>query len=304
MRRWLRGLAAAVIAAQAALMPAAGAAQAQRAEAPTAEARPALWRLADQDTTIYLFGTMHALPRGVEWGTARVALALAEADELVLEVADTSDSSAMAEAMRSAARGEAVPPIVERVPAERRQDLLDAIAASGLPVQAFDAMKSWTAGLLLALVTMQRIGIQGSSGVEEQLKRGWRDQGREVTGLETAAQQLGFFDELSEESQRLFLLSALEPEAELRRQFEAMLRAWTAGDTDAIARSFNEDISTTPEMREVLLTRRNARWAEWLDQRMDRPGTVFVAVGAGHLAGEGSVQDMLARRGLRAERVQ
>jgi uncharacterized protein len=30
---------------------------------------------------------------------------------------------------------------------------------------------------------------------------------------------------------------------------------------------------------------------------------VFVAVGAGHLAGEGSVQQFLAERGLTAERV-
>jgi uncharacterized protein YbaP (TraB family) len=54
----------------------------------------------------------------------------------------------------------------------------------------------------------------------------------------------------------------------------------------------------------VLLTRRNARWAEWLRRRMDQPGTAFVAVGAGHLAGSESVQAMLARHGLRVRRVQ
>ena len=49
--------------------------------------------------------------------------------------------------------------------------------------------------------------------------------------------------------------------------------------------------------------RRNARWADWVAARMAQPGTVFVAVGAGHLAGKGSVQTLLAEKGLKAERV-
>ena len=52
------------------------------------------------------------------------------------------------------------------------------------------------------------------------------------------------------------------------------------------------------------MRRRNERWAEWVARRLETPGTVFVAVGAGHLAGEVSVQAMLAERGLATERVQ
>ena len=37
---------------------------------------------------------------------------------------------------------------------------------------------------------------------------------------------------------------------------------------------------------------------------MARPGTVFVAVGAGHLAGKGSVQEQLSDLGLAAQRLQ
>ncbi|RZL56533.1 MAG: TraB/GumN family protein, partial [Sphingomonas sp.] len=55
--------------------------------------------------------------------------------------------------------------------------------------------------------------------------------------------------------------------------------------------------------REVPRTDRNARWATWIKQRMARPGTVFIAVGAGHLAGPESVQAQLAKLGVKAERV-
>ena len=53
-----------------------------------------------------------------------------------------------------------------------------------------------------------------------------------------------------------------------------------------------------------LIGDRNRVWAKWVEARMARPGTVFVAVGAGHLAGSDSVQHWLAQRGLKTVRVQ
>jgi uncharacterized protein YbaP (TraB family) len=64
----------------------------------------------------------------------------------------------------------------------------------------------------------------------------------------------------------------------------------------------NEDMDDT-EIYDRLLVGRNVKWAEWIDHRLDQPGTLFVAVGAGHLAGKGSVQDQLAKRGLAVTRV-
>ena len=54
---------------------------------------------------------------------------------------------------------------------------------------------------------------------------------------------------------------------------------------------------------EALLYSRNANWAEWIDTRLDKPGSVFIAVGAGHLAGAKSVQDYLAQKGITVTRV-
>ena len=57
-------------------------------------------------------------------------------------------------------------------------------------------------------------------------------------------------------------------------------------------------------MMQALLTNRNKAWAQWLKARLDTPGTVFVAVGAGHLGGKDSVQAYLARGGVATQRVQ
>jgi len=154
----------------------------------------------------------------------------------------------------------------------------------------------------LAQVLFQRAGLNPELGVERSLTASF--EGKPMSGLETVEQQFGFFDSLPEEAQRAFLEGVLESPEEIRGQFDQMLRAWSSGDTRAIGRTFNEDTTMSANLREILLTRRNARWAEWVQQRLARPGTVFVAVGAGHLAGEDSVQDYLRQRGLRAQRVQ
>ena len=59
-----------------------------------------------------------------------------------------------------------------------------------------------------------------------------------------------------------------------------------------------------PVLYRRLLTDRNRNWADWVGQRLKQPGTAFVAVGAGHLAGKGSVQDILQKRGYRVRRVE
>jgi uncharacterized protein YbaP (TraB family) len=82
-----------------------------------------------------------------------------------------------------------------------------------------------------------------------------------------------------------------------------MIDHWARGEPEETGRILNEEMKETPETARILLTDRNARWAADLKARMDRPGVVFVAVGAGHLTGTGSVQDQLTRAGLKVERI-
>jgi len=273
-------------------------------QAAPAAARPALWKLADADTTIYLFGTFHLLPAGQAWRTPALDSALAASDELVLEVANLDDTAATMQAVIGLGVSPGLPPLAERVPPGKRAALAAMVAESGIPGAVLDRLETWAAALALASVTFKRLGLDPKLGVERQLTAPWTAAGKPVGGLETVAEQLGFFDHMSEAAQRIFLTALLDDPATARAQFAAMLGAWMRGDTAAIARTFNRDAEMSAELRDALLERRNAKWAEWLERRLARPGTVFVAVGAGHLAGPQSVQRLLRAKGLKATRVQ
>jgi hypothetical protein len=266
--------------------------------------RPALWKLADEDTTIYLFGTIHLLPKGLAWRTPALERAIAASDTLVLETEIASDEMGAAQTMMKLALSQGLPPLAERVPAEKRAELGRVLKAAGVPEGSLDRMETWAAALTILTLNYKQSGLSAEAGVERGLDESYRGAKRKVIGLETVEQQLGFFDKLSEGAQRALLVSMLDDLEGARAEFQAMLGAWKSGDTDAIARTFDSETALSPELRDVLMTKRNAAWADWLAKRLEQPGTVLVAVGAGHLAGRDSVQRMLSARGLEATRVQ
>lgn len=278
--------------------------QVQPAPSALAQSGPALWELSDSDTKIYLFGTIHMLPKGQQWRTPALERAIAESSELVTEVVIGDNPAGAAQAMMKLGTSPGLPPLIERVPEAKRPALARAMAASRIPAGALDRLETWVAAITLTAGSFQSLGFEAGLGVEEGLNADYKAKALPISGLETVEEQFGFFDQLSEKAQRELLESALEDPAKVREQLAAMLRTWSSGDEVGMARTFDTELKKMPELRDALLVRRNARWAQWLDDRLDRPGTILVAVGAGHLAGDESVQAMLRKRGLKVRRVQ
>ena len=275
------------------------------AQARTPEvARPALWAVSDADTTVYLFGTIHLLPENVKRRTPAIEKAVAGSQQLVVEtIVDDKNPTKLMTAMASLAFSKGLPPIAERVPPAKRPALDAAIARSGIPRKAFDAMETWAAAFMLLGEQFKTMGLKGQHGVEAVLRDSFTRAGKPVGELESNLEQLGFFDRLPEKAQRDFLEGALEGK-DMNKDFDAMLRAWARGDVEAIAKTFDHDLAASPDLQDALIKRRNASWSKWIGRRMGQPGAVLIAVGAGHLAGKYSVIELLKKDGYRVRRVQ
>jgi uncharacterized protein YbaP (TraB family) len=264
-----------------------------------------LWKVADRDTTIYLFGTIHLLPRGAHWASPLFDRAAEESQGLVIEtIVDTANPAPFAATMARLATSPGLPPLLDRVPKDKRAALATAIARSQAAPAALDRMETWAAALALLGPQFGAMELHQDEGVEMKLRQRFSAAGKPIGQLETNEEQLRFFDQLPEDAQRALLLGTLESPKAVKQQFDAMLGAWNRGDVAAIARSFNAEMAGSPALEELLLKRRNANWTRWIEERLRQPGTVMVAVGAGHLAGAHSVQAMLQKRGFRVTRVQ
>ena len=264
---------------------------------------PAMWKVSDDDTTIYLFGTVHALPPEVEWMSPAIESALDSSDTLVTEIDAASMSAPETQQIVGAkALDTTGVTLRSQLSAEQVTTYEAAMTSVGVPVNAFDGFKPWFAGMTLSVLPLMKAGYSPESGVEMVIEsRAGEEMTREA--LETVEFQIGVFDGLPRDSQVEFLMATAEAVDEIPTMVDAMVTEWVEGDADGLAAIMNEGL-TDPQLAEALLYSRNRNWADWVETRMDTPGTVFIAVGAGHLAGENSLQDYLAERGIVSDRIQ
>ncbi|MEZ5744395.1 MAG: TraB/GumN family protein [Sphingomonadaceae bacterium] len=263
---------------------------------------PALWKVADEDTTVYLFGTIHVLPEGVHWFDGEVAKAFHASDTLVTEIIEGDPA-----AMQGLVFQKAMLPEGESLRALLSEDQKGAYEAAlgeyKIPPALFDRFEPWYAAVGLSTLPLMQDGYNADHGVEKTLDDHAKAGGTEHLALETAEYQLDLFDALPVEVQTRYLGEVIEQMPTIRSQLGKMVEAWKVGDVDLLTSLMDAERSD-PVLVKTLLTDRNANWAKWIEARMDEPGTVFVAVGAGHLAGEGSLQDQLAALDIASERLQ
>ena len=271
-------------------------------EIPPPPLHPALWMVKDADTTIYLFGTIHALRPGMPWFGGQVAQAFSESATLVTEISDVGSmdtaQTLLASAMLPEGQG-----LRAKLSEADRAAIDAALTKASIPAAALDRFKPWYAAVVLSSLPLLRSGFKLEEGVEIQLAAKAKAAGKGQEALETAAYQLGLFDSLPEAGQLAYLRQVVDNLDQVTAQIDTLIVEWGEGDADGLAKTMNAE-EADAGLTELLLTRRNKAWAEWIKTRLDKPGTVFLAVGAGHLAGPDSVQEQLSARGLATTRLQ
>ena len=264
---------------------------------------PALWKVSDDDTTVYLFGTFHALKPGIDWFNGVVKEAYDAADEVALEATDTQDTARMSALVLEYAIDPDGRTLSSVVGDTLAAELGERLASLNMSLQHIEAMEPWMAVMTLAQLQMVAAGFDPNLGVDLALQRSAADAGKTLVGIEGAEAQLKLLDSFPEQRQIAWLEMSLRDWDEGPGLLNDMLEHWSEGDVDEFAEDLAESMEEVPNLNQVLLIDRNEGFADWIATRMASPGTVFVAVGAGHLAGPDSVQDFLREDGFSATRL-
>lgn len=266
-------------------------------------AHPALWVVRDADTTIYLFGTVHLLPGNTPWHYPALDQALASSGALVVEITDDSPANITALVLRLGM--DPAHPLSSLLSAGDYHRLERAARLAGPPgMGALDAMRPWLAALTIAMAPLAKAGLDPQQGVDHLLRDEMTRAGKPVRALETAEEQIRFLADMPSALQLDMLRQTLHETDASKLEFKELVEAWDKGDVEAIARLENSLMKReTPALYQRLLVTRNATWAGKIRAMLDTPGTVFIAVGAAHLAGPDSVQAQLHKLGVDATRV-
>lgn len=263
-------------------------------------AAPAMWKVSDADSSIYLFGSIHAFTREVDWRTPEFDQALAAADLVYFEM--VFDEAAYATIGRMTlvdGRMRGGQTLWDLLDPEQAATVRDAIVASGFDPAAFDYVRPWMAELMLSSGILQgaRAGVelQVDAEVPAEKKR----------GLETAEQQMRFFSAVSEAEQIANLVTAAEEMAQMdsRRLIEELTDAWAAGEVETLDLLNREELGGGDARYDQLITQRNQRWIGQLKTLLADNDNALVIVGAGHLVGEDGVPALLEQSGYMVERI-
>jgi uncharacterized protein len=271
---------------------------------PSSAAGPAFWKLSDDDTTIYLFGTVHILHKDINWKNDALETAWNASPTIYFET-DTGEEGQQKIAAMIPQIGLNAPGVtLQSFFTDEQWALIEEAAAElSLPIQSFQNMRPWLVGVLLSVQMIMADGGDPESGVETILRADALAAGKSIRYFESVEQQIGFFADMSDEDAAELLYEGLVFYNENPGYFQLLVDEWLAGNVDAIADIMIEGLSGPDNVAEVLLYSRNRNWVEELSRLMnEEEGVFFVAVGAGHLAGEKSVQDYLQQQGFTVER--
>jgi uncharacterized protein YbaP (TraB family) len=127
--------------------------------------------------------------------------------------------------------------------------------------------------------------------------------GKKLIGLETLEEQVAvLFDGSSLKSQAVQLVRSAREKDKFTAEMMETNRCYREGNMDCILKFMTEEESFSKAEMDRLLYSRNRNWIKILPVLL-KDKTLFIAVGAGHLPGEGGLIDLLRKQGYTVQPV-
>ena len=267
-------------------------------------AAPALWKVSDADSSVWLFGSIHLLPPDTEWRSPAFEEILAAADRVYFET--DLGPEAMADILiLTMQQGFATDGrlLNDRIDADLMDKVRDAAALYEVPVPTLLAMRPWLAASTLSVTALTQAGYDPSRGVDNELQM---EINKDRQGfLETAAEQIGFLAGEDEAAEVQMLEGTLAEANRMVAMIDEMKAAWLDGNPETLGDLFMAEAGAYGDaFIKTLIDQRNRNWTVQIEDMLAENEEALIVVGAGHLIGETSVVELLEARGFSSERVQ
>lgn len=269
--------------------------------------QPAMWDVSDEDTQVYLFGTVHTLRPETVWLSGRVRERIEAAKAIYFEADTESERARDGVEIAVSQYGLYLPgqSLREVLDDTLEPGIAEASELVGVPLAGFDSYKPWLVSATLSQMSADARGFDDQSGVEEVLGELARSKQLPIRYLETGADQMKALASIPEPVQIDMLVQTAEQMLEDPLLLDRMVADWQEGDVEGLTDFLAEDdVFGDGPAYDIMLDGRNANWTETIARLLDEEeGVFFVAVGALHLVGEDSLQVKLRQRGLDVVRV-
>ena len=177
---------------------------------------------------------------------------------------------------------------------------LKALTAGTLPEPMLKRSRPWFVSVALVQMVLPAV----ANPMDISLMNKAKEQGNGLMFLETWEFQVSMMNELPDEFSLMSIVEAVEQPAQFKGQLQTLMDCYRGGDVAAAIGIVLQDDSFAQfdDVKEALFFKRNRSWLPPIEALI-KEGDGFVAVGLGHLIGEGSVIALLKEKGYSVERV-
>ncbi len=259
---------------------------------------PFLWQVHGPKATHYLLGSVHLLPDDSDL-PAGIQDAYDAAEGVVFETDIAAIEQPQVQvALLAAARSQQG--LKAEIGEKMYTQLSRHAAHIGMPVTACDPFRAWFCAMTLEVFSFQKAGFTGENGIDKQIYRWAREDGKSMRWFEQPASHIGLFTGMSAALSRDFLASSLDEQAGDAGDDPAeLLQAWRDNDVGAIEKLDQQLKSGYPGVYDHLLAGRNRSWMPTLKRLLDSGEPQLVVVGAAHLVGPDGLVAQLRARGYK-----
>lgn len=263
------------------------------------QAQPAIWQVTSPHGHAVLLGSMHILPRHINWRTPEIDQAFAAADTLVFEV-PIDDGTVHAVQATVAARGTlpAGQSLRAMVPPDLQENFDKALKVLALPEAAVTNKRPWLITFMLDMALLKTQMKGTVPGVDVQLMQEAKASGKALRYLESADQQLALLAPSDPEVELQYFLADLKGLDDADGNIAAMTDAWAKGDVARLDSKLKDGFADMPRARDYFFTDRNRAMAVKLAAMLQEDKTFLVVVGAGHLTGQDGIPALLRAKGF------
>lgn len=265
-------------------------------------AAPPIWVIEDEDSTIYMVGTVHMMRDGVDWRSDAFDAALEEADEIWLEIEDFMNPPAnmLALIMQYGVSPDVT--LTDLLTEEEADALAEILGRQGVPLESMNELRPWFAYLQLSGLMLAQADFEPTQGIDMLIAQEAMMAGKPIRGFESFEGQFRVLAEMPEDVQLDVLRQTIRDYDQAVGELQVQLESWIDGDLETIARLTEEIETEAPEFHAALFARRNHGFVDGIEEILRGEGTVLVAVGLGHYFGPQSIPEILEERGYVVER--
>jgi uncharacterized protein YbaP (TraB family) len=265
-----------------------------------------LWEITDgAKNKLYLMGSLHFGNNSLYPLDPTFTNAFNNSELLAMETSMSSEENRKA-SMLSLKKGiyQDKRSIADDLSPETVQKLKKYLKENGASLAQIAKMRPWLLTITLIFQKFSFLGYYNQQGFEYYFYKKASQRGMKVIGLETMEEHINLFADSTAKQQEFILLDLINTSnEEMKKKLIELYDVWKNGDVEKAAKLTQEDMGKIPELFKKVYLDRNVTMAAKISKLAKSDKKCFVLIGSGHLAGSGSVIEILEKEGFKVRQL-